>query len=154
MKPQKLFVRISLSTAALTALCLSLACGKNPVSVDLGGTVRTVVVRGSFANSAGASTITHFTAALDGHRLQDFAPASAASQVMISLSHPGGGGHHTVRLTVVAQTASPSPYRSFTMSASLVDVELFSSRPVRTVALPDKTASLPSGGTITYDFDL
>lgn len=138
------------SLAALLAGLLALGCqgGSSPTS----SSGFQIVILAALANSAQAPTIVEAQLLFDGAVVED--PGTESNPVASILFTPTGfttSGPHTFQLQIVSQTTSPN---SYTVATPIVRVFDVAGTLLKTIQLNTQTASLATGGTISYSFSL
>jgi hypothetical protein len=119
--------------------------GDSPTSPSGG---YTLLVFGTWQNSSYRATMLGVKIKLDGRTIRDYSSNTAFSDIAMSQDARVNQGQHTVEFVVANQTSSPNSYR---ISGS---VDVFDERGthVRTVNLPEKTATLSNGQGVSYTF--
>jgi len=139
------------STAALLAGLLALGCsggGNSPTS----SSGFQIAIIAALTNTAQAPTIFEAQLLVDGVEVED--PGMEATPVATILFTPTGfatTGPHTFALQIVTQTTSPN---SYTVPLPIIRVFDVAGTLLKTIQLSSQTASLATGGTITYSFSL
>ena len=139
------------SAAALLAGLLALGCsggGNSPTS----SSGFQIVILAALTNTAQAPTIFEARLLFDGAEVED--PGMEANPVATVAFTPTGfatTGPHTFALQIVTQTTSPN---SYTVSSPVIRVFDVAGTLLKTIQLSSQTASLATGGTITYSFSL
>jgi hypothetical protein len=138
------------SAAALLAGLLALGCsgGNSPTS----SSGFEIVILAALANTAQAPTIVEARLLFDGAEVED--PGTEANPVATLFFTPTGfatTGPHTFALQIIAQTTSPN---SYTVPSPTIRVFDVAGTLLKTIQLSSQTASLATGGTITYSFSL
>jgi hypothetical protein len=139
------------SAAALLTGLLALGCsgGSNGPTSSSGFQI---VIFAALANSAVVPTIIEARLLFDGAEVED--PGTESSPVATILFAPTGfatTGPHTFALQIVSQTTSPNTY---TVPPPVIRVFDVAGTLLKTIQLNAQTASLATGGTITYSFSL
>lgn len=122
-------------------------CGKSSPTEPAAG--NTLFFKVTISNTAGKDTLQTLVVSLDGFEVTGSQTTHNYSTERQPLS-----GHHTLTLTIASQSESPSRY------AASVDVALGSPRfPTgvnifKEVMLPQQTATLATGESITWAFDI
>jgi len=115
---------------------------------------------GAFASADNTATILGFHISLDGQETISATPtlfAAPQGQIHFDFENIGPGhGHHTLELRVTNQTASPTAYRTTSVTVYLSDTtdNPINGKLVATVQLPDQVASLRTGDTMRIGFDI
>jgi hypothetical protein len=118
-----------------------------------------VLATGTFATTDGSASILECHQSLDdqqGFRAPTYSPAAAQVDVFIE-NLTAGRGHHTLTFRVSAQTQSPTTYRASGLVVELVEAcfSFDGGCPVLVRrAVPDATATLRTGESMTIPFDL
>lgn len=139
------------SAAALLAGFLALGCsggGNGPTS----SSGFQIVIIAALTNTALAPTIVEARLLFDGVEVED--PGTEANPAATLLFTPTGfatTGPHTFALQIVAQTTSPN---SYTVPPPVIRVFDVAGTLLKTIQLSSQTASLATGGTISYSFSL
>jgi len=139
------------SAAALLAGLLALGCsggGNGPTS----SSGFQIVIIAALADTAQVPTIIEAQLLVDGVEVQD--SGTESSPVATVLFTPTGfasTGPHTFALQIVTQTTSPN---SYTAPPPIIRVFDVAGTLLKTIQLSSQTASLATGGTITYSFSL
>jgi hypothetical protein len=139
------------SAAALLAGLLALGCsggGNGPTS----SSGFQIVIIAALTNTAQAPTIFEAQLLVDGVEVED--PGMVPTPVATILFTPTGfvsTGPHTFALQIVTQTTSPN---SYTVPTPVIRVFDVAGTLLKTIQLGSQTASLATGGTITYSFSL
>ena len=139
------------SLAALLAGLLAVGChggGSSPTS----SSGFQIVIFATLTNTAQAPTIVEARLLFDGAEVED--PGTESNPVASLLFTPTGfatTGPHTFGLQIVAQTTSPN---SYTVATPIIRVFDDAGTLLKTIQLNTQTASLPTGGTISYSFSL
>jgi hypothetical protein len=139
------------SLAALLAGLLALGCsgGGNGPTTSSGFEI---VIVAALTNTAQAPTIIEAQLLFDGAVVQD--PGTESNPVATLLFTPTGfatTGPHTFALQIVTQTTSPN---SYTVAMPIVRVFDVAGTLLKTIQLNTQTATLATGGTISYSFSL
>jgi len=138
------------SLAAILAGLAVLGChGNSPTSSSSGFQI---AILASLANSAMAPTIVEARLLIDGVDVDD--PGTEPSPVpSITFITTGliASGPHTLQFQIVGQTTSPNNY---TVTMPVVRVFDLNGTLLKTIQLNTQTASLATGGTISYPFSL
>ena len=116
------------------------------------GSAFMVVVNATITNTAMAPTITQAQLIVDGATQVIFSPSQPAATGAVSTSGQAGTGPHTMAVAITGQTTtSPTSY-----TTSLVTVQVFDLNRtlLKTITLPNQTAVLATGGSISYSFSL
>lgn len=137
------------SLAALLAASLALGChGSSPTS----SSGFEIVIVAALANTAQAPTIAEAQLLFDGAVVEDLGPESPpVASVTFTPTGFATSGPHTFQLQIVDQTASPT---SYTVPMPIIRVFDVAGTLLKTIQLNTQTASLATGGTITYSFSL
>ncbi len=138
------------SLAALLAGLLALGCHGSSSPTSSSGFQ--IVILAALANSAQAPTIVEAQLLFDGVVVDD--PGTEANPVASILLAPTGfttSGPHTFQLQIVSQTTSPNNY---TVTTPIVRVFDVAGTLLKTIQLNTQTASLATGGSISYSFSL
>jgi hypothetical protein len=138
------------SLAALLAGCLALGChgGGSPTS----SSGFQIVIFATLANTAQAPTIVEAQLLFDGVEVED--PGTEPTPVAFINFVPTGfatSGPHTFQLQIVDQTTSPNTY---TVPTPIIRVFDVAGTLLKTIQLNTQTASLATGGSISYSFSL
>lgn len=120
--------------------------------------ITTLGVEGSFGSLDGTATILNCRQFLDGtagYGPTSFSPASSRFRFSIDKFNSDHGRHSLV-ITVVSQTHSPTAYRTTGLTATLCLKEALGgcAHTFSRIELPDQTATLENGGSIRIDFDI
>ena len=139
------------SRAALLAGLLAVGCsgGSNGPTTSSGFQI---VIFAALTNTAQAPTIIEAQLLFDGVVVQD--PGTESNPVATLLFTPTGfaaTGPHTFALQIVSQTTSPN---SYTVATPIVRVFDVAGTLLKTIQLNTQTATLATGGTISYSFSL
>jgi hypothetical protein len=132
-------------------------CGKSSPTepaIDFG--CPATVFKATLTNTSGAATLIQYQFVLDG-KLIDVPdqPAPVASVNIARAFTPAFIGHHVLAVLIAKQTATPSGYTVLAPQVYLEFAEGFvCSGHGKTVVLSDKTATLATGESISYTFDL
>jgi hypothetical protein len=138
------------SVAVMLAGMWALGCSNS--NSPTSGSAFMVVLNVTFANTAMASTITQAQLVVDGGTAAIFAPsAPAATTGALSTSGQAGTGPHTMAVVINSQTTSPN---SYTTSLATVQVFDLNRTLLKTITLPNQTAVLATGDSISYSFSL
>jgi len=138
------------SLAALLAGPLALGCHGSSSPTSASGFQ--IVIIAVLANTAQAPTIVEAKALFDGVVVED--PGTESNPVASILFDPTGfttSGPHTFQLQIVDQTTSPNNY---TVATPIVRVFDVAGTLLKTIQLNTQTASLATGGSISYSFSL
>ena len=138
------------SLAALLAGSLALGChgGSGPTS----SSGFQIVILATLANTAQAPTIVEAQLLFDGVVVED--PGTEVTPVASLFFDPTGfttSGPHTFALQIVSQTTSPN---SYTVPPPIIRVFDVAGTLLKTIQLNAQTATLATGGTISYSFSL
>ncbi|HEV3077168.1 MAG TPA: hypothetical protein VHB47_22290 [Thermoanaerobaculia bacterium] len=139
------------SAAALLAGLLALGCSGGSNSPTSSSGFQIVIVA-ALANAAVVPTIIEARLLFDGAEVED--PGTESNPVATILFAPTGfatTGPHTFALQIVSQTTSPNTY---IVPPPVIRVFDVAGTPLKTIQLNAQTASLATGGTITYSFSL
>jgi hypothetical protein len=139
------------SAAALLAGLLALGCsgGSNSPTSSSGFQI---VIIAALANTAQAPTIIEAQLLFDGMEVED--PGTESHPVAAILFTPTGfatTGPHAFALQIVSQTTSPN---SYTVPPPIIRVFDVAGTLLKTIQLNAQTATLATGGTISYSFSL
>lgn len=103
------------------------------------------------ANTSMAATIKGAQLLVDGATAIVFTPAAPAATAALNVTGDAGAGPHTLAVLIVDQTSTPNSYTVTTPSIQVFDLN---SKLLKTIQLPTQTATLATGGTISYSFSL
>lgn len=111
-----------------------------------------LLITANLANTALAPTITEAQVLIDGVVVAD-TPESPAGAIAALSGQVGGvpSGNNTMQVLIVSQTSSPN---SYTVTAPVIQVFDANGNPLRTIQLSPQTASLATGGSISFSFTL
>jgi hypothetical protein len=112
--------------------------------------------KGSIINTDGDSTIIQFHVLYDGQRGHDVLYAEVSNWGRFDGIADGNvlQGHHTLVVTIDSQTVSPSRYRVFDVHCGLIKITGWDSGyEIDSLSLPEQTAILKTGGSISYSFN-
>ncbi len=144
---------MKLRQASLAALLAGLsALGCHGYSSPTSSSGFQIVIVATLANSAQAPTIVEAQLLFDGVEVED--PGTEANPVASILFAPTGfttSGPHTFQLQIVSQTTSPN---SYTVTTPIIRVFDVAGTLLKTIQLNTQTASLATGGSISYSFSL
>jgi len=135
---------------ALAGMC-ALGCGGgggSPTSANGFFLVFRVAVN----NTAGQATINQAQLLFDGVTISIAVPSPAAATASLNVSGSGAGsGSHTMQVAIVDQTSSPN---SYTVTMPSIIVADANGTVLKTIQLNTQTATLATGGSISYSFSL
>jgi len=137
------------SVAVMLAGMWALGCSNS--NSPTSGSAFMVVISATITNTAMAATITEAQLIVDGGTASIVAPSPAASTQTLGTSGQAGSGPHTMAVTITGQTTSPN---SYTVSAATVQVFDLNRTLLKTITLPNQTAVLGTGSSISYSFSL
>jgi hypothetical protein len=115
------------------------------------GSAFMLVISATVTNTAMASTITEAQLIVDSGTASIAAPPLPASTETLGTSGQAGPGPHTMAVSITGQTTSPT---SYTVSLATVQVFDLNRTLLKTITLPNQTAVLATGGSISYSFSL
>ena len=115
------------------------------------GSAFMVVITATITNTANAATITEAQLIVDGGTASIIDPSPAAATGVLGTSGQAGSGPHTMAVAITGQTTSPS---SYTVSLASVQVFDLNRTLLKTIMLPNQTATLGTGSSIGYSFSL
>jgi hypothetical protein len=150
-------MRARAAAAFLGALALA-GCARHESPVEPGASLncKGLNFNATIANADGSPTLTRVLVTSDGDPYTyTLAPpgGAPASSIGMTVSFVYATvGTHTVRVVVVGQTASPSPYRVSGDSTQLLTCTTPQSSGYASGPIPTKTATLATGESIAYDF--
>jgi len=138
---------------ALVAVMLAgmWALGCSNSNSPTSGSAFMVVINATVTNTAMASTLTEAQLIVDGGTAVVFSAPSPAATGALGTSGQAGPGPHTMAVAVTGQTTSPN---SYTVSLATVQVFDLNRTLLKTITLPNQTAVLATGGSISYSFSL
>jgi hypothetical protein len=142
-------IRKQASVALMLAGMWALGCSNS--NSPTSGSAFMVVITATVTNTAMASTITEAQLLVDGGTEVIFSAPTPAETDTLSTSGQAGTGPHTMAVAITGQTFSPT---SYTVSAATVQVLDLNRTLLKTITLPNQTATLATGGSITYSFSL
>jgi len=144
---------MKLGQASLAALLAGLwALGCHGSSGPTSSSGFQIVILADLANTAQVPTIVEAQLLFDGVVVDD--PGTEASPLASILFAPTGfttSGPHPFPLPIVSQTTSPN---SYTVATPIVRVFDVAGTLLKTIQLNTQTATLATGGTISYSFSL
>jgi hypothetical protein len=144
-------------TTALLVLLVT-GCNKSSPTEPSSGSVRC----GDFflakvTNTSGAATIKKVQLILDG-QVFDISdqPVAPVASFNCNRAFPGIylSGHHSIAVLITDQTTTPNPYKVSEASVGHQSECGFSCCSSSSVPLPDRSAILATGESISYTFDL
>ena len=103
------------------------------------------------ANTAMASTIQQAQLLVDGATAGINSPTAPAASVVLNVTGTATAGSHTLAFLIVMQTSTPNNY---TVTAPTIQVFDLNAKPLKTITLPTQSATLATGGMISYSFSL
>jgi hypothetical protein len=140
------------SAAALLAGLLALGCSGGSNSPTSSSGFQIVIIAALADTAPQAPTIIEARLLFDGAEVED--PGTESNPVASILFTPTGfatTGPHTFALQIVRQTSSPNTY---TVPPPIVRVFDVAGTLLKTIQLNAQTATLATGGTISYSFSL
>jgi hypothetical protein len=105
----------------------------------------------TLANTAKAATIQQAQLLVDGATVVISSPTAPAASVVLNVTGTATPGPHTLAILIVAQTSTPT---SYTVTTPTIQVFDLNAKLLKTITLPTTTATLATGGTISYSFSL
>ncbi|HLX09721.1 MAG TPA: hypothetical protein VKY89_17840 [Thermoanaerobaculia bacterium] len=140
-------VRRSLFALAVVGVCAMGCHSSTPTST----TGFQLLITTNVANTALTPTIVEATLLLDGVVAADVPESPAAAIAALSAQGSASAGSHVMQIVIAQQTTSPNTY---TVTAPVIQIFDTSGTLLKTVQLSTQTASLATGGSISYSFTL
>ena len=112
----------------------------------------TLAVNVNLANTANVATITDAQLVIDGATAVIFSQATPVASAPLGTTGQAGGGPHSLQVLLVGQTTSTPT--SYTVASATIQVFDLNRTLLKTITLPNQTAVLGTGSSISYSFSL